>query len=126
VLSFFRTEIHNEHTNETTGNMVNTPAMTSAIYGEGRVVLNSPHPELPPEEPPGGASKTRPEIYEGELAWVLRLVIPAHAPPAPPPGWKCDNWGAGSCYSQPCSPPYHHGPGTPNCFATKSSCNTVC
>ena len=77
VLSFFRTEIHNEHTNETTGNMVNTPAMTSAMYGKGRVVLNSPHPEIPPERSGGQpglpAGRTRPEIYEGELAWVLQL-----------------------------------------------------
>lgn len=78
VLSFFRSEIHSEHTNETTGNMVNTPAMTSARYGKGRVMLNSPHPEIPPEheppsrEPSSGPGRTRPEIYEGELAWVLR------------------------------------------------------
>ena len=78
VLSVFRTEIHSEHTNETTGNMINTPAMTSASYGHGRVVLNSPHSEIPPEheppsrEPSSGPGRTRPEIYEGELAWVLR------------------------------------------------------
>ena len=75
VLSVFRTEIHNEHANETTGNMVNTPAVTRALYGSGRVILNSPHPEIPPETsggqpglPPG---RTRPEIYQGELEWVL-------------------------------------------------------
>ena len=75
ILSVFRTEIHNQHTNETTGNMVNTPAMTSASYGKGRVVLNSPHPEIPPEASGGQPGlphgRTRPEIYEGELAWVL-------------------------------------------------------
>ena len=89
VLSFFRTEIHNEHTNQTTGTMVNTPAMTSALYGKGRVVLNSPHPEIPPE-PSGGQpgippGRTRPEIYEGELAWVLRLHYEGGAKIAPAP-----------------------------------------
>jgi glutamine amidotransferase-like uncharacterized protein len=78
ILSVFRTEIHNSHTNETTGNMVNTPAMTSAMYGKGRVVLNSPHPEIPPEtsggQPGLPAGRTRPEISEGELAWVLGLI----------------------------------------------------
>jgi hypothetical protein len=48
--------------------MINTPAMTSAEYGHGRVVLNSPHPEIPIED-----GKTLPEIYAGELAWALRL-----------------------------------------------------
>lgn len=62
--AYFRTEIHSEHTNETTGEMVNTPAVTSMDgYGKGRVVLNSPHPELAPQIP---------EIYAGELLWVLR------------------------------------------------------
>lgn len=65
-LSYFRTEIHDgaAPVNETTGNMVNTPAMTSAAFGKGRVVLNSPHPELAP---------THPNVYAGELAWVLGL-----------------------------------------------------
>jgi glutamine amidotransferase-like uncharacterized protein len=63
-LAFFRTEIHSKHTNETTGEMVNTPAITSLDnYGKGRVVLNSPHPELDPKIP---------DIYTGELLWVLR------------------------------------------------------
>ena len=55
--------------------MVDTPAMTSGSYGKGRVVLNSPHPEIPPEAAAGGPSggRTRPEIYEGELAWVLHM-----------------------------------------------------
>ena len=75
VLSVFRTEIHSEHTNETTGNMVNTPAMTSAQYGKGRVVLNSPHPEIPPELPPGSEERTRPEIYEGEVSGVLLKLV---------------------------------------------------
>ena len=63
-LAFFRTEIHSQHTNETMGEMVNTPAITSLDnYGDGRVVLNSPHPELAPKLP---------MIYTGELLWVLR------------------------------------------------------
>ena len=67
VLSHFRTEIHKLYPNRTTGTMVGTPAMTSALFGQGVVVLNSPHPEIPPEH--GGRS--RPEIYAGELAHVL-------------------------------------------------------
>ena len=65
-LAFFRTEIHSRHTNETSGEMVNTPAITTLDgfggKGGGRVVLNSPHPELQPQLP---------EIYAGELNWVL-------------------------------------------------------
>jgi hypothetical protein len=64
-LAFFRTEIHSRHTNETAGEMVNTPAITTMDnYGSGRVVLNSPHPELLPQLP---------QIYAGELQWVLRM-----------------------------------------------------
>jgi hypothetical protein len=83
VLASYRTEIHSLSPNTTTGTMVNTPAMTSASYGKGRVFLNSPHPEIPSETPAEGTSaegthggtyhKTRPEIYEGELAWVIRM-----------------------------------------------------
>ena len=63
-LAFFRTEIHSKHTNETKGEMVGTPAITSIDGpGKGRVVLNSPHPELAPQIP---------QIYAGELLWVLR------------------------------------------------------
>jgi hypothetical protein len=61
--AFFRTEIHSQHPNETTGEMVNTPAFSAVDYGQGRVVLNSPHPELGPQHP---------QIYTGELKWVLR------------------------------------------------------
>eukprot|EP00040_Diaphanoeca_grandis_P001048 m.17344 g.17344 ORF g.17344 m.17344 type:complete len:285 (+) comp11463_c0_seq1:58-912(+) len=65
-LAYFRTEIHSLHTNKTKGEMINTPAITSIdTYGEGngRVVLNSPHPELEP---------THFEIYAGELSWVVK------------------------------------------------------
>merc|ERR1712048_1004672 len=63
IWSWYRSEIHSKHTNETTGVMVNTPAMTSIEFGAGRVVLNSPHPEFTPNIP---------EIYQGELSWILR------------------------------------------------------
>jgi glutamine amidotransferase-like uncharacterized protein len=73
-LATFRSEIHSGHTNETTGEMVNTPAITSIGYGEGRVVLNSPHPEIPTEAGPldPAGNHTFPSVYAGELAWVLR------------------------------------------------------
>ena len=48
--------------------MLNTPAITSIDgYGEGhgRVILNSPHPELHPQLP---------EIYAGELRWVTQSL----------------------------------------------------
>jgi len=63
-LAYFRTEIHSGQPNKTTGEMVNTPAVTSLDGyggGTGRVVLNSPHPELTPNVP---------AIYAGELVWV--------------------------------------------------------
>ena len=67
-LAFYRSEIHSKNTNATTGEMVNTPAITSLDgYGGargGRVVLNSPHPEL--TAPP------IPAIYAGELEWIMR------------------------------------------------------
>ena len=51
----------------TTGEMVNTPAITSIDdFGKGRVVLNSPHPELAPHLP---------AIYAGELHWIARLGV---------------------------------------------------
>ena len=57
----FLTEIHSRHTNQTTGEMAGTAAITSIEFGRGRVVLNSPHPELTPNLP---------EIYAGELSWL--------------------------------------------------------
>ena len=73
-LAFYRSEIHSRHTANTTGEMVNTPAITtldgystSGPSGQGqggRVVLNSPHPEL--TKPP------IPAIYAGELSWIMR------------------------------------------------------
>ena len=72
-LAFYSSEIHSKHTVNTTGEMVNTPAITAldgyVMSGQsgqgkgGRVVLNSPHPEL--TEPP------IPAIYAGELEWIL-------------------------------------------------------
>jgi hypothetical protein len=38
--AFFRSEIHSLHTNETRGEMVNTPAIHSIGYGKGRVVVS--------------------------------------------------------------------------------------
>lgn len=58
----FESEIHNLYPNKTTGEMIHTPGITATKYGKGRVVLNSPHPELDPQVP---------NIYEGELRWVL-------------------------------------------------------
>lgn len=49
---------------------VNTPAVTSSTYGEGRVVLNSPHAE---HTQSGGIG---PAFYQGELAWILRREAP--------------------------------------------------
>ena len=49
------------------GEMVGTPAITVLDgYGGGRVVLNSPHPELTPRLP---------QIYAGELRWVTRRAM---------------------------------------------------
>jgi len=64
-LAFFRTEVHSKHTNETTGEMVGTPAITSLDVGYpgGRVVLNAPHPELAP---------LHPQVYAGELRWLVQ------------------------------------------------------
>lgn len=44
---------------------VGTPAVTSALYGHGRVILNSPHAEHTQSGGIGAA------FYAGELAWVL-------------------------------------------------------
>jgi glutamine amidotransferase-like uncharacterized protein len=60
--AFYRSEIHSLHTNQTKGEMVNTPAVTGLqSYGKGRVVLTSPHPELEPHHY---------VIYAGELLWL--------------------------------------------------------
>ncbi len=60
-----RAQVHSKHTNETSGQMVGTPAITALDTGfpGGRVVLNSPHPELPP---------LHVEVYAGELAWLMQ------------------------------------------------------
>jgi glutamine amidotransferase-like uncharacterized protein len=47
-----------------------TPAITGTAYGEGRVVLNSPHPEHMPSVTDSA------KIYEGELRWVIQEQIP--------------------------------------------------
>merc|ERR1712046_128580 len=60
IHAWFRSEIHSKHTNQTSGEMVNTPAITSTLYGDGRVVLSSPHPEMATA---GG--ERLPEIYQG-------------------------------------------------------------
>jgi hypothetical protein len=62
LLALFRTEIASNHPEETEGEMLGTPAITSREVGGGRVVLNSPHPELQP---------IIPEIYAGEILWAL-------------------------------------------------------
>ena len=84
-----RMSLQHNFPNKTTGEMIDTPAVTSIDNYEytdatkeggqpqqtgGRVVLNSPHPELPPQLP---------VIYAGELAWVTRAAAPpATASPA--------------------------------------------
>ena len=74
VFATFRSEIHSNHPNQTTGEMVNTPAITAldldggapgAATAAGRVVLNSPHPELFRAD-----GTNLPSIYAGELAWI--------------------------------------------------------
>merc|ERR1712150_233527 len=62
-LAFYTTEVQSHTRNGTYGVMVDTPSVTISDYGKGRVALNSPHPEMPP---------THPDIYAGELLWVLR------------------------------------------------------
>ena len=67
IFAIFRTEIHSKHTNETKGEMINTPAITAldGPKGAGRVILNSPHPEIPTAD-----GMTYPEIYAGELEYI--------------------------------------------------------
>eukprot|EP00929_Paragymnodinium_shiwhaense_P029529 TRINITY_DN16896_c0_g1_i1.p1 TRINITY_DN16896_c0_g1~~TRINITY_DN16896_c0_g1_i1.p1 ORF type:complete len:365 (-),score=38.37 TRINITY_DN16896_c0_g1_i1:312-1406(-) len=64
VLAHFRTEVHSRHTEQTEGQMLNTPAITRISYGSGEVIANSCHPEsmTPPME----------DIYAG----FLKVVIP--------------------------------------------------
>jgi glutamine amidotransferase-like uncharacterized protein len=45
VLATYRSEIHSGWTNFTTGIMVDTPAIITQTFGNGRVLLSSPHPE---------------------------------------------------------------------------------
>merc|ERR1711879_1121580 len=46
---------------------VNTPSVTSSKFGNGRVVLNTPHAE---HTLSGGIGT---EFYKGQLAWVLHM-----------------------------------------------------
>lgn len=74
ILAWFRSEIHSRYTQRTKGQMVNTPAITTAQYGEGRVVLNSPHPEFIPRLP---------GIFRGQLVWLLKGKISTVLEPGP-------------------------------------------
>lgn len=44
VLASFTSEIHSLHTPITTGQQINTPAIITSTYGQGRILLSSPHP----------------------------------------------------------------------------------
>eukprot|EP00039_Didymoeca_costata_P006516 m.90987 g.90987 ORF g.90987 m.90987 type:complete len:248 (+) comp13285_c0_seq1:58-801(+) len=63
VLAVYTSEIHSKHTNETKGQMVGTPAIITAPYGNGKVLLSSPHPEL-----------TKPPIVKLLLHYVLYVT----------------------------------------------------
>jgi hypothetical protein len=44
TLASFTSEIHSLHTPYTTGQQIHTPAILTTTYGQGRVLLSSPHP----------------------------------------------------------------------------------
>lgn len=46
TLASYRTETHSRHPEKTTGQQVNTPALFTANFGRGRVLVSGPHPEL--------------------------------------------------------------------------------
>lgn len=75
ILASFTSEVSNSA--ETRGQMVDTPAITSGVYGSGLVVVSSVHPEIMPY---------RPELLFGFLAWILRASPAAReaAAAAPP------------------------------------------
>ena len=45
MLATYKSEIHIDWPSYTTGVMINTPAIVTSTYGQGRVLLSSPHPE---------------------------------------------------------------------------------
>lgn len=63
ILSWFRTSVPPQSLHKGK----NTPSMTYAEYGAGRVVLNSPHAEHVKSQAGLGV-----KTYQGELAWVSR------------------------------------------------------
>lgn len=77
VLAWYRTKLPYPRPLGRCG-LLNMPAITSAEYGAGRVVLNAPHPEHSQSAAGLGV-----EVYRGELAWVLqnRHALRMHLPP---------------------------------------------
>lgn len=45
TLASFTSEIHTNHPQWTTGQQLGTPAILTAEYSAGRVLISSPHPE---------------------------------------------------------------------------------
>jgi len=66
ILSWYRTDVPSVLRILRTGD--DTPAITYAEYGKGRVVLNSPHPEHVQSAVGIGRA-----IYQREVAWVARF-----------------------------------------------------
>lgn len=75
-LATYKTEIHKLHPKETTGEMVGTAAVITALYGKGRVLLSSPHPELTSQ--PG-----RKPIIERYARYAARRDFAPGAPALP-------------------------------------------
>lgn len=65
-LATYRSEIHYDFPNVTTGVMVNTPALLTTTFGAGRVLASSPHPE-----------ETVPmllDVIRGYVLWVGKAI----------------------------------------------------
>ena len=69
VLAWFRSE--NGLWEAQKGTMINTPAIVSGVFGGGRVVSVSPHPELTPALHP---------IITQTIRWAAATFSPDHAP----------------------------------------------
>jgi len=65
TLATFRSEIALIHPDLTTGQMVGTPAMITSTYGQGRVLLSTPHPEIAPPIM---------DLLKGMIYWVSKVI----------------------------------------------------
>lgn len=66
ALAHYTTEIHSLHPEWTTGEMTGTPSILTDSYGQGRVLISSPHPEQ--------SSPVLLDMIQGYVQWTSKAI----------------------------------------------------